>query len=225
MLFSESLADGISSFCFEVPDPEEASLLPRRPSCSVTTGVLVIGCLLLLLCGGWLLGTMFWLHSPSKEQPHRPPPPAKMPDSGAKTGLNDTVAAAARREACSLIPEAWRFDCYPERGVVVTKELCEARNCCFMRASSPSSSGSSPSGRNGIPWCFYPPDFPSYSLVSINDTSLGQKATLVREVKTYYPADILTLEAEIRHETDTRLRVRVSKQYVVTQMNFLREKF
>ncbi|XP_030278092.1 lysosomal alpha-glucosidase [Sparus aurata] len=195
-----------------VPDPEEASLLPRRPSCSVTTGVLVIGCLLLLLCGGWLLGTMFWLHRPSKEQPHRPPPPAtaQMPDTGAKTGLNDTAATAARREACSLIPEAWRFDCYPERGVVVTKELCEARNCCFMRASSPSSSAARPSGRNGIPWCFYPPDFPSYSLVSINDTSVGQKATLVREVKTYYPADILTLEAEIRQETDTRLRVRIT---------------
>uniref|UniRef100_A0A671TMY5 Alpha glucosidase 2 n=1 Tax=Sparus aurata TaxID=8175 RepID=A0A671TMY5_SPAAU len=130
--------------------------------------------------------------------------------TGAKTGLNDTAATAARREACSLIPEAWRFDCYPERGVVVTKELCEARNCCFMRASSPSSSAARPSGRNGIPWCFYPPDFPSYSLVSINDTSVGQKATLVREVKTYYPADILTLEAEIRQETDTRLRVRIT---------------
>uniref|UniRef100_A0A4W6GAA9 Alpha glucosidase 2 n=1 Tax=Lates calcarifer TaxID=8187 RepID=A0A4W6GAA9_LATCA len=110
---------------------------------------------------------------------------------------------------CTLIPEAWRFDCYPERGVVVTKELCEARNCCFIPASSPSSAAR-PSGRNGIPWCFYPPDFPSYSLVSINDTSLGQRGTLAKEVKTYYPADILTLEVEIRHETDSRLRVRIT---------------
>lgn len=194
-----------------VPEPEEASLLPRRPSCSVTTALLVIGCLLLLLCGGWLLGTMFWVHRPSNQQPHRPPPPAsaQTPDSGVKAGVNDT-AAASRHQACSLIPEAWRFDCYPERGVVVTRELCEARNCCFLPASSPSSSASRPPGRNGIPWCFYPPDFPSYSLVSINDTSLGQKGTLVREVKTYYPADILTLEVEIRHETDSRLRVRIT---------------
>uniref|UniRef100_A0A4W6G9R1 Alpha glucosidase 2 n=1 Tax=Lates calcarifer TaxID=8187 RepID=A0A4W6G9R1_LATCA len=124
-----------------------------------------------------------------------------------QTGVNNT-AAASRREVCTLIPEAWRFDCYPERGVVVTKELCEARNCCFIPASSPSSAAR-PSGRNGIPWCFYPPDFPSYSLVSINDTSLGQRGTLAKEVKTYYPADILTLEVEIRHETDSRLRVRV----------------
>lgn len=192
-------------------EPEEASLLPQRPSCSVTTGLLVIGALLLLLCGGWLLG-MLWLHRPSNLQPHRPPPPAsaQTPDSQVKTGVNDT-AAAFRREACSLIPEAWRFDCYPERGVIVTRELCEARNCCFIPASSPSFSAIRPSGRNGIPWCFYPPDFPSYSLVSINDTTLGQKGTLVREVKTYYQADILNLEVEIRHETDTRLRVRVSQ--------------
>ncbi|KAI4832624.1 hypothetical protein KUCAC02_015586 [Chaenocephalus aceratus] len=195
-----------------VREPEEASLLPRRRACSGTTALLVIGCLLLLLCGGWVLGTMFWLHRPSSIQPHRRPSPASghTPDSRVETGVNDTAAAASRREACSLIPEAWRFDCYPERGVAVTRELCEARNCCFIPASSPSSSASRPSGRNGIPWCFYPEDFPSYSLVSINDTSLGQKGTLVREVKTYYPADILTLEVEIRHETDSRLRVRIT---------------
>uniref|UniRef100_A0A8C2WRX5 Alpha glucosidase 2 n=1 Tax=Cyclopterus lumpus TaxID=8103 RepID=A0A8C2WRX5_CYCLU len=139
-------------------------------------------------------------------QPHRHPLPApgsQTPDSLVGTGVNDT-AAASRRVACGVIPEAWRFDCYPERGAVVTRELCEARSCCFIPASS------RPAGRNGIPWCFYPRDFPSYSLVSMNDTSTGQKGTLVREVKTYYPADVLTLEVEIRHETDTRLRVRIT---------------
>lgn len=189
-----------------VPEQEEATLLPRRLSCSVTTGVLVIGCLLLLLCGGWLLGTMFWLHSPSNQQPHKPPAPAPAPTPDS---LNNT-AAASRRETCSLIPEAWRFDCYPERGAVVTRELCEARNCCFIPASSPASSATHPSGKNGIPWCFYPPDFPSYSLKSINGTLLGQKGALVKKVKTYYPGDILTLEVDIRHETDTRLRVRIT---------------
>lgn len=182
-------------------------MLPQRPSCSITTGLLVTGCLLLVLCGGWLLGTMFWLHSPSNQQPHRPPPPATR--NATQKVVNDT-AAAFRRDACNLIPGAWRFDCYPERGVVVTKELCEARNCCFIPAFSPSSSATRRPGRNGIPWCFYPSDFPSYALVSIEDTSLGQKAKLVREIKTYYPADILTLELDIRQETETRLRVRVS---------------
>ncbi|XP_061576253.1 lysosomal alpha-glucosidase [Cololabis saira] len=193
-----------------IPEPEAATLLPRRPSCSTTTGLLVIGCLLLLLCGGWLLGTMFWLHGPSNQEPHKPLPPApgQTPAPSLQLEENDT-AAGSSNEACSLIQEAWRFDCYPERGVVVTRELCEARNCCFIPASTATNSAAKPSGKNGIPWCFYPLDFPSYSLVSLNETLMGQKGTLVKEVKTYYPGDILTVEVEVRHETDTRLRVRI----------------
>ncbi|KAF3852609.1 hypothetical protein F7725_005964 [Dissostichus mawsoni] len=184
-----------------VREPEEASLLPRRRGCSATTAVLVIGGLLVLLCGGWVLGTMFWLHRPSSIQPHRRPSPASghTPDSRVETGVNDTAAAASRREACSLIPEAWRFDCYPERGVVVTRELILSLLLCIP-----------PIREERHPVVFLSRGLPSYSLVSINDTSLGQKGTLVREVKTYYPADILTLEVEIRHETDSRLRVRIT---------------
>lgn len=199
MILNPSFFD--SSLCFkELEEEEESHLLPRRPSWSFNKGLLVIGCLLLILCGGWLLGTIFWLHRPPSQHSHRPPPPA------------------AAKDACSLIPESWRFDCYPERQVIVTRELCEARNCCFVPASSNFSSPTRPSpGRNGIPWCFYPARFPSYTLVSINDTSLGQKGTLVKEVKTYYPADILTLEVDIRHETDARLHVKVSEEFNINQ--------
>uniref|UniRef100_A0A668VVW0 P-type domain-containing protein n=1 Tax=Oreochromis aureus TaxID=47969 RepID=A0A668VVW0_OREAU len=205
VLSEEPVQDEVSAL-----EPEDASLLQRGPSCSVTTGLLVIGCLLLVLCGAWLLGAVFWLHNPNQQE-HKPPLPApgQTPGPKVQTAANDT-AASFRSEACSLIPEAWRFDCYPERGVVVTRELCEARNCCFIPASTASSSASRPSGKNGIPWCFYPPEFPSYSVVSLNDTLLGQKATLVKEVKTYYPGDILTVEVEMRYETDKRLRVRIT---------------
>lgn len=34
----------------------------------------------------------------------------------------------------------------------------------------------------------------------------------MKEVKAYYPADILTLELDIRHETDSRLHVKVSEE-------------
>uniref|UniRef100_A0AAZ3QT78 P-type domain-containing protein n=1 Tax=Oncorhynchus tshawytscha TaxID=74940 RepID=A0AAZ3QT78_ONCTS len=165
-------------------------LLPRRPSCSATTALISLGSLLLLVCGLWLLVTIFWLQAPSNSVPHRAPPPRALPEP----------------QACGVVPEAWRFDCYPERGVVVTRELCEARNCCFIPASS---SPPAP-GRNGVPWCFYPPGFPSYSLVSVNATDLGQTGTLVKTVKTYYPKDILTLQLELLYETDNRLRVRIT---------------
>ncbi|XP_015249519.1 PREDICTED: lysosomal alpha-glucosidase-like [Cyprinodon variegatus] len=190
-----------------VPQPDNTSLLPRRLSCSITKAVLILGSLLLLLFGGWLLHTIYWLRSTSGPA-HRPPPPVpgQAPGSVLQADINNTVTNA-RTKACSVIPEAWRFDCYPERGVVVNRELCEARNCCFIPAST---FARRKSRKNGIPWCFYPPDFPSYSVVSVNDTSMGLKGTLVKDVKTYYPGDILTLEMEIRHETDTRLRVRIT---------------
>lgn len=202
------------SLCFKDLDGEDEShLLLRRPSWSFNKALLLIGCLLLLLCGVWLLSTIFWLHRPPSQHLRRPPPPAAAtrPESPATAGLNHT-AAPSLRDSCGLIPESWRFDCYPERGVIVTRELCEARNCCFIPASSSfPSPAPPPSGRNGLPWCFYPADFPSYTLVSINETSLDHKGTLVKEVRTYYPGDILTLEVDIRHETDTRLRVKVSQ--------------
>ncbi|MEQ2174622.1 hypothetical protein GOODEAATRI_009752 [Goodea atripinnis] len=207
----ESSQEGQAScISCEVPQPDNASLLPRRLSCSITKAVLILGCLLLLLFGGWLLHTIYWLRSTSS-QAHRAPAPGQASGPVLQAEVNNTVITA-RSNACSIIPEGWRFDCYPERGVVVNRELCEARNCCFIPASS---SARSKSRKNGIPWCFYPPDFPSYSLVSLNDTSIGLKGALVKDVKTYYPGDILTLEMEIRHETDTRLHVRVSEEVLV----------
>uniref|UniRef100_A0A8C7JDY3 MICAL-like protein 2 n=1 Tax=Oncorhynchus kisutch TaxID=8019 RepID=A0A8C7JDY3_ONCKI len=188
----------------EGKDPEETErpLLPRRPSCSATTALISLGSLLLLVCGLWLLVTIFWLQAPSNSVPHRAPPPRGSPG----TGGGDGGRALPEPQACGVVPEAWRFDCYPERGVVVTRELCEARNCCFIPASS-----SPPAlGRNGVPWCFYPPGFPSYSLVSVNATDLGQTGTLVKTVKTYYPKDILTLQLGLLYETDNRLRVRIT---------------
>lgn len=197
----------ISSSCVsKESDEAESSLLPRKQPSSFSTGFLVIGCLLLLLCGIWLLGALLWLHRPSDHQPQRHPPPAHVPRPDSQ-GRNES--ASRRREACASVPQDWRFDCYPERRVVVTRELCEARNCCFVPAASDSSS----SAARSVPWCFYPSDFPSYSLASLDDTPLGARGKLVREAKTYYPADVLVLDVEVRYETETRLRVRVSRGF------------
>ena len=173
----------------------------------------MLGSLLLVLCAGWLLATIFWLHKGPRDQPYPPTPSStnRTDTQGSKEQILSVTIP--NPQACAVIAESWRFDCYPESGAVVTREMCEARSCCFIPVSSSStsssSSSSSPSGRNGIPWCFYPEGFGSYSLVSVNDTALGEEGRLVRDTKTYYPGDILTLHLEIRHETNTRLRVRV----------------
>lgn len=106
---------------------------------------------------------------------------------------------------CTSVPENRRFDCYPERSVIVTRELCESRGCCFVDGEGPLD------GINGVPWCFYPPDFPSYTLGSTNETALGLVGFLTRETKTYYPKDIEKLQLSVEFETDSRLHVKVRR--------------
>ncbi|XP_027730072.1 lysosomal alpha-glucosidase-like isoform X2 [Vombatus ursinus] len=101
---------------------------------------------------------------------------------------------------CISVPESQRFDCYPEWDTVVTPELCQMRGCCFLQSSS----------RGGPPWCFYPPDFPSYTLKTLNRTELGFLGVLTRTVKTYYPRDVLVLQLQVDLETDTRLHIKLT---------------
>ncbi|XP_034987341.2 lysosomal alpha-glucosidase isoform X1 [Zootoca vivipara] len=105
---------------------------------------------------------------------------------------------------CVSIPESLRFDCFPERSTVVTRELCEARGCCFVDGDWPSGSA------RGVPWCFYPPDFPSYTLGSLNETKLGVRGFLTRKAKTYYPKDVEKLQLSVEFETDARLHVKIT---------------
>lgn len=105
---------------------------------------------------------------------------------------------------CHLVPESHRYDCYPERSVVVTQELCESRGCCFIE--TPPAVG----GKRGVPWCFYPPSFPSYVVQSLNQTALGMTGLLVRREKAYYPKDIQVLRMDVEFQTNTRLRIKVS---------------
>ncbi|XP_053132268.1 lysosomal alpha-glucosidase-like [Hemicordylus capensis] len=105
---------------------------------------------------------------------------------------------------CLSIAQDLRFDCYPERAMVVTQELCESRGCCFVESDRPSGSA------KGVPWCFYPPDFPSYALGSVNETDLGVVGFLTRKTKAYYPRDIEKLQLSVEYETDTRLHVKIT---------------
>ncbi|NXH48843.1 LYAG glucosidase, partial [Dicaeum eximium] len=105
---------------------------------------------------------------------------------------------------CLLVPESHRFDCYPERRVVVTQELCESRGCCFIQTPPLAE------GKQGVPWCFYPPDFPSYALESLNQTALGMVGLLVRREKAYYPRDIGKLRLDVQFEMDTRLHIKIT---------------
>ncbi|KAI4903325.1 hypothetical protein NFI96_015943 [Prochilodus magdalenae] len=172
-------------------DPERP-LLNRPPECTVTIALFTLGGLILVVFGVWVLGTVFWLRGPPATGTHKPPLPASPTNQS---------QSRSQPESCSFIPAAQRFDCYPERSVVVTEEMCYKRNCCFIQVSP---------GENGVPWCFYPPDFPSYELVSLGPTEMGYSGKLIRRQKTYYPNDIETLQLDVLYESNSRLRVKVT---------------
>ncbi|XP_069036870.1 lysosomal alpha-glucosidase [Lepisosteus oculatus] len=176
--------------------PPESPGSQKKGVCSTSKAFVGLGTFLFALGCSWLVGTIFWLKYPGSELPARAPSPS--PAAGAASGEADP-------DTCRAIPESHRFDCYPESGVVVTRELCEARNCCFIQVSA-----EPPPAKNGVPWCFYPPSFPTYTLDSLNDTTLGYIGQLTKKEKTHYPRDIETLQLDVMYETDSRLHVKIT---------------
>uniref|UniRef100_A0A8C4SG27 Alpha glucosidase 2 n=1 Tax=Erpetoichthys calabaricus TaxID=27687 RepID=A0A8C4SG27_ERPCA len=173
------------------PKPPEVKLCCKNKPCSTSTAFIVLATFLFVLCCIWLIGTIFWLKDPGNQIPYRSPSPS--------TSLSNQSRPSP--ETCNSIEVSHRFDCYPERQVVVTQDLCQARGCCFIQM---------PPTEKGVPWCFYPPDFPSYALDSLVDTDLGFMGNLVRKNETYYPKDVKNLQLDIMYETNTRLHVKVT---------------
>ncbi|XP_040845744.1 lysosomal alpha-glucosidase [Ochotona curzoniae] len=98
------------------------------------------------------------------------------------------------RTQCDVPPNN-RFDCAPDRAI--TQEQCEARGCCYAPTQQ-----AAPMGQ---PWCFFPPNYPSYRLEGLRPSETGYTATLTRDVPTFFPKDILTLQLDVLMETDSRL--------------------
>ncbi|XP_067911990.1 lysosomal alpha-glucosidase isoform X3 [Heterodontus francisci] len=128
---------------------------------------------------------------------------AEVPEMGLRNALsqNGQGDGLTGPDICSSILEWHRFDCYPERDRVVTRELCEQRACCFIQLSPDPA---------GVPWCFYPPTFPSYILRNRTPTELGEVGELIRKNKTYYPWDVWKLQLNVMFEADHRLHVKIN---------------
>ncbi|KAM4692298.1 lysosomal alpha-glucosidase [Rhinophrynus dorsalis] len=100
---------------------------------------------------------------------------------------------------CTVSPNS-RFDCAPEK--VLSKEQCEARGCCYSPALD--------DGNIGQPWCFYPPTYPNYKMLNLTETENGYHAVLIRTVTTFMPNDVMTLQLEVKCETESRLHLVIS---------------
>ena len=127
-----------------------------------------------------------------------------------------------------------RFDCHPEAHI--TEERCLRRGCCwrpadtdikklqqlkgeFKEGSTSSTvynfTDSGTTVPMGIPACFYPMGYPTYSLTSKNDTNTGYTARLTRKTQSYYPRDVMELRMDVMYETSSRLHIKVKKLIIL----------
>ncbi|VDP97783.1 unnamed protein product [Trichobilharzia regenti] len=99
---------------------------------------------------------------------------------------------------CSGISDTQRLDCYPSTDS--NKDRCVARGCCWVPKSE----------HDGLPYCYFPKDYPTYSVVSTEKTERGFIAQLNKPNSSYYTDEIKNIAVEIREETSNRLRIRVT---------------
>ena len=95
-----------------------------------------------------------------------------------------------------------RFDCFPGPGA--NQENCAARGCCWRQA------GYQYRRDINVPYCYFPANYPSYSVRKLQETDFGWSALLVRSTSSPWPKDIKTLAMDVIFETETRMRLKVS---------------
>ncbi|XP_019633183.1 PREDICTED: lysosomal alpha-glucosidase-like isoform X6 [Branchiostoma belcheri] len=117
--------------------------------------------------------------------------PPSQPKVAASTLAQGPTAPAVQ---CPDEDNAHRFDCFPE--AIATQAKCEARGCCWRKPDA-----------NGVPFCYFPPTFPSYMLGEVQPTPLGASAVLRRNGSSPYPRDANQLSMVLRMETDGRLHL------------------
>ncbi len=111
----------------------------------------------------------------------------------------------AYTQQCEQSLDVARFDCLPDGNV--TQEICEARKCCWRPLVQNSSLKGL--GDPGVPFCYYPSDFPTYEVTSNQPTDFGQRLEIVKSQTTYMPNDILKLTVDLIYETQQRFRIKI----------------
>ncbi|CAL8092191.1 unnamed protein product [Calicophoron daubneyi] len=111
----------------------------------------------------------------------------------------DQAGAFTDQIQCESITNVERLDCYPQEGA--SQERCLAKGCCWSARNS---------NNPEVPMCYFPRGYPAYSVTSILQTSRGYIADLTKTRQIYIPNEFTQIRAEVRHETKTRLRIRIT---------------
>ena len=131
---------------------------------------------------------------------------------GSSDDESNHISAKLEDKQCDIPKVEERFDCHPEN--FPSKEVCEGRGCCWVPCKSrvkPLHTGKrdDPQAPVDVPYCYYPKNFPGYTVTSQAMTKMGFKTTLQRNSSSYYPRDIKTLVMDVLYETEFSLHVKV----------------
>ena len=108
-------------------------------------------------------------------------------------------------DVCTL-SAVYRFDCHPERFVI--KDTCLSRGCCWTDRDTYNKKNSELT--RGQPQCYYPSNFPGYTVNNMTAISLGYQVDLAKNFSAYYPKDVKVLKMDVMFETNSRLHVKVA---------------
>jgi hypothetical protein len=98
-----------------------------------------------------------------------------------------------------------RFDCHPDDGA--SQERCEARKRCWrlpIQQVNLTEKYRTSFQDIDVPLCYYPSDFPAYSILSNETTDFGQRIRIVKSQITFMLNDILDLTVDLIYETQQR---------------------
>ncbi|XP_072044621.1 lysosomal alpha-glucosidase-like isoform X1 [Amphiura filiformis] len=112
-----------------------------------------------------------------------------------------SLATTTLTQECSSFEDSKRFDCMPDNP---NQQGCESRGCCWQTPTK-----NSTNGNIGVPYCFYPHDYPYYEMDEPTMTDYGWRADLHRNDSFYYPGTIKQLRLDVYEETENRLHFKI----------------
>ncbi|XP_055955044.1 lysosomal alpha-glucosidase isoform X1 [Patella vulgata] len=125
--------------------------------------------------------------------------PQEIPINQKKT--HQGISKVNNDRQCNIMDNGRKFDCYPESPV--TQEKCEARGCCYHAVNGIKENPV------GVPYCFYPLNYPGYVVTRKEKKAQGFDVFLSRPTQSYYPDDVMDLKMEVKMEKTSRLHVKI----------------
>ena len=126
----------------------------------------------------------------------------------------DRFVSSNHREAsdqgvCDNIVPNDRFDCNPDQP---SQSRCESRGCCWRSANGQITGRNETTGELsiGVPTCYYPKDYKSYSVDRIEQGTEQITVYLSKSsTPSGFPNDIQKVRVEITNLCDKRLRIKI----------------